>query len=86
MNTTTMLNNAIGMMQLDIMNPAEMPIDQAIRAVTAIAALSQAEAALAQAEAAQRIATALEWQQQQQIEELKIQAGYYDTGEINEEP
>ena len=79
MNTTTMLNSAIGLMKLNIMNPAEMPVDQAIRAVTAIAALAQAEAA-------QRIAATLEWQQQQQIEELKIQAGYYDTSEIDREP
>ena len=40
MNTHSMLKNAIGLMKLDIMNPAEMPVDQAIRAVTAIAALA----------------------------------------------
>lgn len=86
MNTHSMLTSAIGLMKLDMMNPTEMSIDQAIQAVTAIAALAQAEAALAQAEAAQRIAATLEWQQQQQIEELKIQAGYYDTSEIDREP
>ena len=59
MKTTTILNNAIALMQLNIMNLAEMPVDQAIQAVTAIAALAQAEAALAQAEAAQRISNAV---------------------------
>jgi predicted hydrolase (HD superfamily) len=44
MNTQEMLKNAIGIMKLNIMNPAEMPVDQALQAVTAIAALAQADA------------------------------------------
>lgn len=44
MNTQDMLKNAIGIMKLSVMNPAEMPVDQALLAVTAIAALAQADA------------------------------------------
>ncbi len=60
MNTQTMLANAIALMELNIMNPSEMPIDQALLAITAIAALAQAEAAQNQAEIMQRIKNEIE--------------------------